>query len=306
MKTYFYLAILVTCACSGQPAHPDSGGPEGGGLDGPAPMCGALAVKGLKIATTMGANPLDPLGYPPYAADACQLAYVAADGSLVLRDLTAGGDVTIADASEKPRRPSVAGGIVAWEATIASKDVVRWRDRAGNASTIDGTFARAGEPRAASDAIAFTAWMTADPQGDTDVLLFSIEGKTLATIGTGSAQQRFADIDATRIAFTDFSEGGPTGAFEPDLMSDAGYSPSDVVVYDRGTKSLTVRPHSGKQAFPLLVAGGLVAYLDWDRVRPLPKFFRWRARHWFRDRCGGLNKIPFFGPLHCHYPLEVV
>src|SRR5581483_4582161 len=194
-----WLALLFLAACSATPATTDGGADAG--MDGPAPKCGSVDVQVATIAANMyGDNPLDPLGYPPYAVEGCALVYVASDGTLVLRDLAANVATNIAPAGEKPRRPSIAGGMVAWEATVNGTSVVRWRDATGKVDTIAGSFTSAGEPRAAKDAIVFTAWLSGDPKGDTDVLLFATSMKTITPVGTGPAQQRFPDIDGTRVA----------------------------------------------------------------------------------------------------------
>jgi hypothetical protein len=267
MKRLLFL-FLVACGSTQSVAD---GGTEGGGTDGGPAICGATQLADISLATVPAENPLDPLGYPPYALDGCQLVWVAKDGSLLMRDFSrSSGDVVIAPVIENPRRPTISGGIIAWESGTS----VRWRDRTGNVATIPpGAYTSSGEPRAAKDAIVFTAWATTDPKGDTDVLAFSTDTKTVTLIGGGPAQQRFPDIDATRIAFADFSEGGPTGAFDAELMTDAGYAPADIVVVDRATQMKTTRNAPGKQAFPMLVTGGAVAYLDWSQVRPMPKFF---------------------------------
>jgi hypothetical protein len=257
--------LLFLVACGGSP----SGTPiDGSVVDmGQPSSCGMVSLDGVKITS------LDPLGFPAYAADGCKLAYVAKDGTLVLRDLQAGTEVVVATPTETPRRPSLGGPILAWEATVGGMDVVRWRSAAGVVETIPSTGVRAGEPHAATDAIAFTMWATADMKGDTDVMLFSLADKSIVPLGDGPAQQRFADISATHVAWADFSEGGPTGAFEADIMTPMGYAPADIVVYDRASKTKLTRKAPAKQAFPMLVAGGKIAYLDWNQVRPQPKLF---------------------------------
>lgn len=269
------VVFLFLFACGTSTSNPDAAPSDSGTVDTghPSSPCGKTSVDNVNLLKLTASNPLDPLGYPPYTADACQLAYVAKDGSLVLRDLISGTESMVADANEKPRRPSIASGLLAWEATIAGKDVVRWRSSVGVIATIPSAAFRAGEPRAAADAIAFTGFTSADPLGDSDVFLFTTSDQTIVSLGDGPAQQRFSDIDATRVAWSDFSEAGPNGAFDANLYTEAGYTPSDIVVYDRTTKTKTTRNAPNKQAFPLLVANGNVAYLDWDQVRPQPKFF---------------------------------
>ena len=172
----------------------------------------------------------------------------------------------VATADEAPRRPSVSGGVIAWEATIAGIPVVRVSYR-GTVRTMTGPFDHAGEPRAATDGVVFTIWLSADPKGDTDVDLYLPETGELRTIATGPNQQRFADISTTRIAFTDFTED-PDGRYDGDSNDLA-----DIAVYDRSTRETTPRPLPNKQAFPMLLAGDQLAYLHWDwvEVHPEPK-----------------------------------
>ena len=174
----------------------------------------------------------------------------------------------------KPRVvPTVSGGVIAWEATIGGVSVVRVSYR-GTVRTITGPFDHAGEPRAAADGVVFTIWMSADPKGDTDVDLYLPETGELLTIATGPNQQRFADISATRIAFTDFTED-PDGHYDGDSNDLA-----DIAVYDRSTRETTPRPLPNKQAFPMLLAGNQLAYLHWDwvEVHPEPKLAAYHLR----------------------------
>jgi hypothetical protein len=57
-------------------------------------------------------------GYPPYAVDGCAMAYVSTAGNLMLRDLTSGTEQSVAPAAEAPRRPTLSGGVLAWEARV--------------------------------------------------------------------------------------------------------------------------------------------------------------------------------------------
>lgn len=242
-----------------------------GGMTAPAPPtpvpCDAKMAEGLAVSETdaYGGQPY-ALGYPPYAIDGCKLAYVAkGGGDLRLRDLTTGEETVIEPAAAKPRRPAIAGDRVAWEATLDGKAVVRVGGAAG-ATTLAGGFDHAGEPRAAVDAVVFTGWLGADDQGDTDVFLYTPSTGAVTVLAKGPGQQRFADVSATHAAWSDFSEG-PTGTF-----ADTGSDAADIVVLDRATMAVTTRKRPGKQAFPMLGAGGKVAYLDWGLVHPEPKF----------------------------------
>jgi hypothetical protein len=234
--------------------------------DAPSPSCGPDSVAGISVASLSGNNPLDPLGYPPYALDGCTLVYASSSGDLRLRNLSTGDESPLAPASDQPRRPAIAGGLVAWEAVVGGKSMVRaWAG--GQTTTIAGPFDHAGEPRVTSDAVVFTAWLTPDDAGDdTDVYLYLPASAQLVPVATGWGQQRFADVSASRVAVSDFSED-PTGAF-----SDTTHRNADVVVFDRSTLAKTVRHLAGKQAFPMLGSGDRLAYLDWGFVTPEPKF----------------------------------
>jgi hypothetical protein len=213
------------------------------------------------------------LGYPSYAIDGCRLVYLAASadglgaGALKLRDLATGDEQTIAEADEAPRRPSIAGDWIVWEATVAGAPGVRVKGASGAAVTIQGAFDHAGEPRAADDAIVFTGWLGPKDTDDTDIFLYRPDAQVVATVGAGPKQQRFADVSATHIAWTDFS-GDASGYYKDIYSSD---DEADVVVFDRATNVTTKRHRPGKQAFPILGAKGKVAYLDWVGVQPEPK-----------------------------------
>ena len=237
-------------------------GAAGAGGDG----CGAAALDGLEV---YSADLWDPLGYPPYALDGCTLVYVAAtpaadNGALRMRELSTGNEVELEAGAAHPRRPAVAGGVVAWESDGPNGSQVRVRDASG-AEPFEASFPRAGEPRVSEDALVFTAFVGAGANADTDVALYDLTQRELTLIATGAGQQRFADVSATHVAFTDFSED-PKGYF------DQVDSISDVVLIDRATLSRTTRSAPGKQAFPLLGSGGLLAYLEWGAVHPEPKF----------------------------------
>jgi hypothetical protein len=204
-------------------------------------------------------------GYPSYVVDACQLLYVsAASGDLVLRDLQTGSESIVAPASESPRRPSFRAGVMAWEADEAAKSVVRVR-ASGATQTITGAFDHAGEPRVTADAVVLTGWAKADPSSDCDVYLYTLASSELGLVAGGAGQQRFADVSATHVAVSDFSED-PLGIYAGD-----GTSLANVIVIERASGSATTRSFVGKQAFPMLGSEGVLSYLEWLEVHPVPK-----------------------------------
>jgi hypothetical protein len=210
----------------------------------------------------------DVYGYPPYAAYGCKLAYVSsATGELLLRDLTTGEEKPIAPSSQKPRRPTIALDVVAWEATDAASGKTQVHAYYnGSASTVAGSFDHAGEPRAADGVVAFTAWSSSLDTSDTDVLLWFASDGHIETAAGGPGQQRFSDVSHTRVAVTDFSED-PDGTFNND-----GNDLADIGFYDRATKAYVVRKNPGKDAFPSLVSDDAFGYLTWGLHRPEPKF----------------------------------
>jgi hypothetical protein len=245
----------------------------GCGDTGGETSCSTDALDGLNVAASdvHGGTPYS-LGYTPYAIDGCRLVYVAAaadgvGGALLLRDLATGKEQTIAEAAEAPRRPSIAGEWIAWEATVSGAPAVRvWR-KSGDPVTIQGAFDHAGEPRAAADAIVFTAWLGPNDTADSDILLYRPATQEVVVVSATPKQQRFPDISATHIAWADFVDD-PDGIYQ-DVGSHA--AEADVVVFDRATSTATKRYAPGKQAFPILGAPGKVAYLDWVGVQPEPK-----------------------------------
>jgi hypothetical protein len=247
---------------------------------GGAAACSPSSVQGIAVTPTdvYGGLPY-ALGYPPYAIDGCLLAYVkpASDGGtsgdLVLRDLANGTEMTLAPASEVPRRPAIAGDLVAWEATVAGQPSVRVRGPSG-VVTVTGTYDHAGEPRVAADSVVFTAWLGPMDNADTDVFLYTPSSGAVEVVATGPGQQRFADVSTTHVAWSDFSEG-PSGVFNVN-----GGDAANIVVLDRAAQATTVRAKPGKQAFPMLGARGKVAYLDWGDIAipPEPKFSEYDLR----------------------------
>ncbi len=270
------------------PTRPDAGGQGGaaanatngdagalltaGAAGDGEPNCGPAALDGVVVYAESG---WDPLGYPPYALDGCTFVYVAGNadgtgGALHLRDLSTGVDVVLAEASEHPRRPTVAGAVIAWEIVSAGGSRVRLR-YSGGRELLELGFFNAGEPRATFDAVVFTAFLGVGPSADTDVHLFDVTTQEVTTVATGAGQQRFADVSPTHVAVTDFSED-PRGYFD-----EAG-SISDVVLIERSTGKRTQRAAPGKQAFPLLGANGALSYLEWGAVHPEPKFSQFKLK----------------------------
>jgi hypothetical protein len=238
----------------------DAGASGTGGVPEPDSSC-ALAARGIAIHAAW-----DPLGYPPYALDACNLAYIAVDGTLQLRDLASGLEQRIDDAESSPRRPTMAHGTLAWEVELEGRSQVRIRAPSGTV-TLSGAFDHAAEPKACRDAVAFTAFAAMASDSDTDVLLYDVTRGTIEVVFGGAGQQRFADISEQFVAGSDFSED-PNGTFDP-----AG-SLADIVLLTRADGQLIRRAKAGKQAFPMLGDDGVLSYLHWNEVHPEPKFNR--------------------------------
>lgn len=206
--------------------------------------------------------------YPGYAIDGCRLAYVQRGTQrLVLRDLATGTEQFLTAApptpGDVPRRPTLGSDTVAWESGSPSSVVV-WK--AGVKSTVIGPFDHAGEPRAFGGSVVFTAWLSTDAAGDTDVYLYDVATASVSVVASGPGQQRFADVSDKFVAYTDFSED-PDGRFDGNDTDLA-----DIVVHDRATKISTTRKATGKQAFPVLVGDDALGYLHWGDVHPEPKF----------------------------------
>jgi hypothetical protein len=257
---------LVACgsSASGTPATATTP-PAPPGAPPSAPPASTSCTPDAAADVVVAANDLN--GFPPYAISGCSLVYVAKGGALVLRDLTTRAETTIAEAADSPRRPTIAGDVIAWEAGSS----VRVRAN-GTTTTIAGAFVAAGEPRAGGRIVAFTAWLAAPPNGDTDVLVYDVDAAAISAGIGGPAQQRFADTDGVRVAATDLSED-PDGRYDGD-----GTDLADIAVFDRTTQALVKRAMPGKQAFPMLAAGDRVAYLSWNEVHPEPKLVEYVLR----------------------------
>ena len=261
------IAVCMLSACDdSEPAQTGGSGPA------PTPSSSSGGTPPGVAACAEGASDIavaseDLNGYPPYAVESCSLVYVSTAGDLVLRDLATRAEEVVARAPERPRRPAMSKELVVWEAEERGARVVRVLPRAprGEAYTIVGAFAMAGEPRVKNDAIVFTAWGSTIERSDSDVWLH-VAGtrETKLAIG-GAGQQRFADVSEKVIVATDFSE-------DPDGVYDGrGTDLADLVVIDRATGQITRRAAPGKQAFPMLGDGDLLAYLEWSTVHPEPK-----------------------------------
>lgn len=260
-------------------------GAGGVAMGGTGNACGVGDLDGLSVFSN---GRWDPLGYPPYALDGCRLVYVAPEdggGALHLRDLATGADLELEPAASQPRRPALSGEVIAWEIGDGAKSQVRVSFQ-GNVRTLTGNFDHAGEPRVAVDAVVFTAFMGANPTDDTDVYLYDVDSDELSPVAQGAGQQRFADVSATHVAVTDFSED-PRGYF------DQFESIADLLIIDRQTGLATPRKRPGKQAFPLLGSDDALVYLDWGAVHPEPKFSQ------FGLRAGVLD-----APLDADYDVE--
>ncbi len=255
-------------ATSSTGAGSSSSGATGGG------GCSADGISGINVAAIdfYGGTPY-ALGYPSYAIDGCRLVYLApgpnglGSGALKLRDLVTGDEQTLEEATEAPRRPTIAGEVIAWEATVAGAPGVRVKGATGPAVTLAGSFVHAGEPRAAEDAVVFTGWLGSADTDDTDIFLYRLSTKAVTAVSPAAKQQRFADISATHLTWTDFS--GDAAGYYKDQVGAA--DEADVVLFDRATSVATTRHRPGKQAFSILGAKGKVAYLDWVGVQPEPK-----------------------------------
>jgi hypothetical protein len=226
----------------------------------------------LTDAESLAVRAIDLEGYPPYAIDGCRLAYVSAtSGGLVLRDLALGTEIEMAPASESPWRPTLSGGVLAWQSGEGAASTVRIAF-SGSVRTATGAFVHAGEPRATTDAVVFTGWLGSDDRSDTDVFLVRPDGGPAELVVGGAGQQRFADVSAAHVAISDFSED-PSGVYSGD-----GTSLSDLVVIDRDGGPAQRKRAAGKQAFPMLGASDRMVFLEWIGVHPVPKFQEYAIR----------------------------
>lgn len=257
-------------------------GQGGAGASGASGQAGAGgAACDVKAAAGVAVAEVDVFGWPPYAVDGCQLLYVspvsgapATSGELRLRDLATGADALVAPVGEAPRRPSIKAGVLVWEATIGGTPSVRVAASGGAPVTLTGGFDHAGEGRAGPGVVVFTGWLTAVDKADTDVFLYDVGTGTVVTIATGPAQQRWPDVSATHVAWSDFEEDADK------VLSVDENDVCDVVLYDRATQQATKHVAEGKQGYPQLGSDGNVVYLHWPSVHPEPKNQAYGIRAW--------------------------
>jgi hypothetical protein len=259
---YSCLLLSAVTALSGCGADESVSGNDGS----PGAPCGVSNVADIAVAA------IDLEGYPPYAIDGCKLAYVsAATGALVVRDLASNDELEVAAASELPRRPTLAGDVLAWQAGEGSASAV-FVSFTGSVRRVAGAFDHAGEPRAAEDAVVFTGWHGPSDDSDTDVFLVPAEAGPAELALGGVGQQRFADVSRSHVAVSDFSED-PTGTYRGD-----GTALADLVVIDRVANETRRVSAAGKQAFPMLGSSGRIVYLEWHGVHPVPKMQEYTLR----------------------------
>ncbi len=278
------VALASALAC-GQVAGPAPGGVtssvDAGSADASSPEAGegpdarpttpcsanALVVREA-LPASAGDNPIDPLGYLPFAEDGCGLVYVSGQDRRLYRVAFDTGERLALETLSRPTRPSARDGLVAWEAIDeGGRGVVRVRVNGAEPITIPGAYTRALEPRVGVDAVVYT-FTRDDPESETadmDVAVYTPSTRTVTVVAEGPGQQRFGAVAKGRVAFTDFSED-PTGAFSR-LVPRA----ADVVVVDLASGTRTTRRAPGKQAFPQLSDDGTLLYTDFGEVHPEPK-----------------------------------
>lgn len=253
------IAVGVLAACGGEVSEPSgalpSGSSSGSSPGGPSSTCDAPSAD-------VAVKQNDDAGYASYAVAGCSLVYVSSAGDLVLRDLATGAEEELAGAEQNPRRPAISSDLIAWEGGDGGPSYVRVRVRAtGETKTIAGAFVSASEPRVSGATVAFTAWVTAT---DADVWLYDATTGATQSVFSGPAEQRFADVSAEYVVATDFSE-------DPDGKYDGQGDLADIVVFDRRTQTASKRVAEKKQAFPMIVDGARLGYLEWSLVHPEPK-----------------------------------
>ncbi len=261
-----YIALLsLVLACGGtaasSPSQPnDSGTPDAF----TEPTCASIGAPVNVVAS-------DDLGYPTYAIRGCRMAYVdSKNQNLVLRDLTTGVETTLELAVNKPKRPSIASDVVAWEVTLTNPDYSYQSVRAlygGATHFIDAPpgYGSIGEPAVARGIVVVTAFKTNAFDTDTDVFAFDVASNKLTPVVVAPSQQRFAAVSDGLVAVTDFSED-PNGYF-----SGSGNDLADIGVFKRAAQTYEVRKHPGKDAFPTIISGDVLGYLHWGDVHPEPK-----------------------------------
>lgn len=192
----------------------------------------------------------------------------------MVRDLSSGAEVEVAPASETPRRPTMKASVLAWEATISGVASVRVKVGVDAPVTLAGAFDHAKEPRASADLVVFTGFAQPGDLSDADVYAFDPATKTVTVVASGPGQQRWADVSATHVAWSDFAE-------DPDGRLDENDTDvCDVVLRDRATGVDKPLPRVGKQGYPQLGSDGFVVFLDWPAVHPEPKLQAYGLRAW--------------------------
>jgi hypothetical protein len=278
-------SAVLACGGSTSDGGASSGASSSGGSTssssgsvppGQSPSCDASGAVNLAVTSD------DPNGYPPYAVAECTLVYVNGAGALVIRNLVTNAEKILEDAQAKARRPAIsidvgANGeltpVIAWEtiplATTpgqAPPPSVRVKYGEAEPKTLSGDFVGASEPRVSGYRVAFTAWKGATEKDDMDVWMYDARTSSARMVIGGAGQQRFADISASHVAASDFSED-PDGRYDRDEKDLA-----DIVLFEITTSAIAKRVLPGKQAFPMLTDNNLLAYLSWTGVHPEPKF----------------------------------
>ena len=267
-------ALVLAAGCGGRTdSVPTSDAGAGGASDArdasPSPVCAARAFEVREaLPSTFSQNPLDPLGYMPFAEDGCGLVYVTKTGRLTRLAFDTGEREEL-EPSFAASRPSARDGTLAWEAIDANgRGVVRVRVGAAPPITVPGTYSKAFEPRVGPDGVVFT-FTNGNPtreDADMDVAVYTPSTGVVTVVAEGPGQQRFGAIARGHVAYTDFAED-PKGAFS---LTETRIA--DVVVVDRATRAATRRAAPGKQAFPLLDDEGFLLYTDFGEIHPEPKF----------------------------------
>lgn len=278
-----FVAALGACggSVSATPGSAEAGADDAAlGADGgdggvlPSACTARALVVREALPASANANPLDPLGYLPFAEDGCGLLYVSGQDRRLTRVAFDTGEHTQVDTLSRAARPSARDGLAAWEAVdAAGRVVVRVRVGDGAPFTLPGAYTKAFEPRVGVDAVVYT-FTRDDPESeaaDLDVAVFTPSTRTVTVVGEGPGQQRFGALAKGRVAFADFAED-PSGAF-----SSTEVRAADVVVVDLASGARTVRNAAGEQVFPQLSDDGLLVYLDLGEAPPEPKLGAYRV-----------------------------
>ncbi len=272
-----FAAFAALAACGGRTGGPssdvDASSPPGT-PSATLPPASAQCIEGATkvrepLDGSFADNPLDPVGYMPFAEDGCGIVQVSKGGKLQRVSFDTGEREDLETSFSRASRPSARHGIVAWEAVDKNgRGIVRVKVGRAEPVTIPGSYAKAFEPRVGRDAVVFTlTYGNPDREdADTDVAVFTPSSGDVEIVASGPGQQRFGAIADDLVAYADFSED-PRGHFSLDDASSA-----DIVVVTRSTKVTNRRVLPGKQAFPLLDDDGTLLYVDFGAVHPEPKF----------------------------------